>query len=215
MINVVLASRLSLLREGMKRILQRHEDIVVTGELKHVLDVLSDASLRNAGVLVAAANPAMSDAQDFLLELRREMPKLRIVLIVPLANVQDVVGLLRTGVHGLVSATSAASHLPAAIRAVSRGRPYIDEDTAKLVAVDPYSLGKDHTHRSLTHREHEIFMQLVIGQKVSAIAHELGISIKTVSTHKARLMQKMAITSRAQLIQYAVTNCMVDTGDAS
>lgn len=215
MISVVLASRLTVLREGMKRILQAQDDIVVIAELKHVIDVLSDKYLLNAGVLVAAANPAMSDALDFFLQLRRESPSLRIVLIAPMASVRDVVGILRTGVHGLVSASSAASHLPAAIRAVSGGRPYIDENAAKLVAVDPCNLGKDHTHRSLTQRELEIFMKLVVGQKVSAIAQELGISIKTVSTHKARLMEKMAMTTGSQLIQYAVANSLVDSEDFS
>lgn len=211
MIDVLLVSRLTVLREGMKRILQAQDDIMVIAELKHVFDVLADKRLLQANILVAAAIPAMGDAQDFFLQLRRENAKVRTVLIAPKAKVHELAGILRSGVHGLISASSAASHLPAAIRAVSRGRPYIDEDVARLLAADPDSLGKDHTHKSLTQRELEIFRRLVVGQKVSTIALELGISVKTVSTHKSRLMEKMAMTSESQLIQYAVANSLVDT----
>lgn len=212
MISVVIASRLTLLREGMKRILQAQDDIVVLAEVKHVLDVLSDERLLKADVLVAAASAAMRDGEDLFFQLRRRNHKLRVVLIAPTANVRDVVAILRTGVHGLLDSSSAANHLSAAIRVVSHGRQYIDEDAARLVASDLGSLGKDHTHKSLTQREFDIFRRLAHGQKVSAIAHELRISAKTVSTHKTRLMAKMAMTSRAQLIQYAVANSLVGTG---
>ena len=85
------------------------------------------------------------------------------------------------------------------------------EEVGRLVAADLNELGKDYTHRSLTRREFDIFKRLAAGEKVSEIAMQLGISVKTVSTHKSRLMQKMDIHSYSQLVQYAVANSLFDT----
>jgi DNA-binding NarL/FixJ family response regulator len=89
------------------------------------------------------------------------------------------------------------------------------EEVGRLVAADFGDIGKDYTHRSLSQREFEIFKHLAAGQKVSEIASELGISIKTVSTHKSRLMEKMGMHSHSQLIQYAVANSLFDTSRPS
>jgi DNA-binding NarL/FixJ family response regulator len=77
-----------------------------------------------------------------------------------------------------------------------------------MLVADLDEIKKDHTHKSLTHREMDIFLRLAAGKKISDIAAELGISAKTVSTHKARVMEKMGMSSSSQLIQYAIVNSL-------
>lgn len=210
-ITVVLVSGLSILREGMKRILLQQDDIEVVAEVSHVHEVPCNEALRLADVVVVVVNPTSSEGNDYLLSLRRENPSLRIIIITRSPTLHQILSILRAGVRGLLNASCAANHLPCAIRAVSSGKLYLQEEVSRLIATDLGELGRDHTHTALTPRELEVFMKLAAGHKVSEIGLALGINIKTVSTHKARLMEKMGFTTSSQIIQYAIVNDMFDT----
>lgn len=205
-IHVVLASSLTVLREGMKRILHPQYDIRVMAEVSHASEILSNENLLMADVLVVIAHPTNMGGTDCLERLRKANPSLKLIIIARSPSLHQILNMLRGGVRGLLDAGCAANQLPAAIRAVSSGRLYMHEEVGRLVAADLGEVSKDFTHRSLTQREFEIFEHLAVGDKVSEIATRLGISIKTVSTHKSRLMEKMGIRSHSQLIQYAVAN---------
>lgn len=205
MISVVLASRLALIREGMKRILQSEGDIRVVGEVLRAQDVVSNKETPDAEVVVVA-HPANLDGEDYLHFLQQQCPSLRVIIVANSPTLPHVLSALRKGARGILNACCSAEHLPAAIRAVSAGNIYMHEEVARMVVQDLGEIRKDHTHRSLTQRELQIFVKLATGLKVSAIALELGISIKTVSTHKARIMEKMGITTFSQLVQYAIAN---------
>jgi len=204
MIKVVIASNLPVLREGAKRILSQQMDIDVIAEVGHVREVLLDCTLLRADVLIVVADSSSVDGKECLLQLHQECPALRIMILLRFPTLQQIMSILRTGVSGLLSASSAASHLATAIRAISSGRLYLNDELTRLLIPDQSSLGKDYTHKSLTDRELEIFLKLAAGRKVSEIAVQLGISIKTVSTHKSRLMDKMNMTSYSQIVQYAL-----------
>lgn len=89
------------------------------------------------------------------------------------------------------------------------------ENVSNVVGSSLQGLTRDHTHTSLTGREMEIFLKLAIGLKGTEIASQLGISVKTVSTHKGRLMEKMGMRSFSQLVQYAIANGLFDPSDPS
>ncbi|RYE73353.1 MAG: response regulator transcription factor [Oxalobacteraceae bacterium] len=210
-ITVVLASKLTVLREGMKRILLPQDDIDVIAEVDHAREVLFNETFLQADVIVAVVDPIMNGGNDFLLLLPRQSPLLRVIIITRAPTVAQILAILRAGVRGVLDTSCAANNLPAAIRAVSSGRLYMHEEVSRLVAADISGFGKDHTHTALTQRELDVLMKLAAGHKVSEIAVELGISIKTVSTHKARLMEKMGFTTLSQVIQYAIANRLFDT----
>ncbi len=209
MIEVVLASQLTLLREGMKHVLGAHDDIRVIAEIGHVPDVPGDDRIR-PDVLYVVAHPSAGDVGDYLHRVSRLASSARVILITRSPSLHQVLAILRTGVRGLLNANCGASQLPAAIKAVAAGRLYLHEEVARLVAAGLGEVGKDHSHRSLSQRELDIFIRLASGQKVSEIASQLRISSKTVSTHKARMMEKMGMRSYSQLIQYAVANSLYD-----
>lgn len=209
MISVVLASRLNIIREGMKRIILQQEDMKVVAEVRHTKEVLAQEGAGDADVVVVA-HPSASGGNDYLAYLRQECPALRVIVVARSPTLPEILAALRMGVRGLLNSSCAVGHLPAAIRAVASGKIYLHDEISRLVAADLKEVWKDHTHKSLTAREFEIFMRLAVGCKVTEIATELAISVKTVSTHKARLMEKMRIVSTSQLIQYAIVNKMFD-----
>lgn len=209
MTSVVLASKLTVIREGMKRILSPCNDIQVVGEVNHTSEFFASERSPCAEVIVLAYPGAMV-SNDELMQLQKTCPELRVIIVVRFSTLHQVLSAFKMGVHGLLNASCAASHLPAAIRAVSSGKIYMHEQVSSLIVADLDEINKDHTHKSLTHREMEIFLRLAEGRKISDIASELGISVKTVSTHKARVMEKMGMTSSSQLIQYAIVNSLFD-----
>lgn len=207
MTSVVLVSRLSVIREGMKRILSQCNDIEIVGEANHASEYFTAESLPCAQVIVLAYPGAMLGT-DELLQLQKSCPELRVIIVVRFSTLYQVLSAFKMGVHGMLNASCAASHLPAAIRAVSSGKIYMHEQVSSLLVADLDEIKKDHTHKSLTQREMDIFLRLAAGKKISDIAAELGISVKTVSTHKARVMEKMGMSSSSQLIQYAIVNSL-------
>lgn len=215
MISVVLASELTVIREGMKRLLLPQADINIIAEVKHTRDLLSDEMLLEANVVLVIALTVPGSGSEYLSDLRQIYPSIRVIVVARALTLHQVSAILRMGVRGILYASGAASHLPAAIRSVSNGKLYLHEEVASMVASEYGELDKDHTHRSLTERQFAIFMKLAQGEKVSEIAIQLGISVKTVSTHKSRLMEKMGMSSHAEIIQYAVIHRLFDTGSPS
>lgn len=213
MISVVLVSNLPVLREGMKRILQHDEDIDVVAEIHAAKESLAGRQLL-ADVIVIAGHP-LAEGHDYLLNIRREFPSLQIVVVTRFPSPHQILSAVRVGVRGFMDACSAASHLADAIRAVASGRLYMHEAISRVLSANSGTLETDHAHSMLTPRELDIFMKLAAGMKVSEIAEQLGISIKTVSTHKTRLMEKMALTSSSQIVQYAIANRLFDRNGSS
>ncbi|MEW6760749.1 MAG: response regulator transcription factor [Pseudomonadota bacterium] len=214
MIKVVIASNLVVLREGAKRILSPQADIDVIAEVAHLQELSSNNALLCADVLIVIADTPSVDGNEHLSLLNQERPSLRVVILLRFPTLQQILSILRTGVRGLLSASSAASHLPTAVRAISSGRLYLNDELTRLLIPDHRDISKDYTHRSLTDRELEIFLKLAAGKKVSEIAAQLGISSKTVSTHKSRLMEKMHMTTFSQIVQYAIAYGLCDPSHA-
>lgn len=204
-IYVVLVSNLAVLREGMKRILLQCDDIGVIAELDNVDDLNGGELIQGRSLVVVMTHPGQG-GYTFLSRLNGREHPLRVIHIVRSPSLSEVLGLLRNGAHGVLDASCAANHLATAIRAVSTGRIYLHEEVARLVAGNLTELGKDRSHTSLTQRELEIFAKLASGQRVTEIADQLGISVKTVSTHKTRLMEKMNMATQSQLVQYAIAH---------
>jgi two-component system, NarL family, invasion response regulator UvrY len=204
MIKIVIVSNLAVLREGVKRILLPQEDIDVLAEFADIRELSSHNLLLQADVVIMIADMASANGSDYLLRLHQECPSLRVVMLLRYPTMQQILSILRAGVRGLLSASSAASQLPIAVRAISSGRLYLNDELTRMLIPDHSDIGKDFSHKSLTDREMEVFIKLTAGKKVSEIAAQLGISMKTVSTHKSRLMEKMNMSTFSQMVQYAL-----------
>ncbi len=140
--------------------------------------------------------------------MRDEAPRLRILVLTMHEEDQYAVRSIRAGAQGYLTKESAPSQLVSAIRRLAEGRPYISANVAEQLAMDVMpgggGEGDDEPHKHLSDREFEIFQLLVGGRSVSEIAAQLHLSVKTVSTHKTRILQKMRAQSVADLVKYAI-----------
>ena len=126
------------------------------------------------------------------------------------AEEQYAVNLLRAGASGYINKETASTQLVGAVRTAVQGRKYVSPTLAQVLAEGISGNGDEPLHGSLSQREFQIFCKLAGGQAVSQIADELHLSVKTVSTYRTRVLEKMGMKSNADLTYYAVKNGLID-----
>ena len=206
MIRIVIADDHTIMREGLKRILVDVEGIEVVGEAIDGFEVL--AMVRKAGfdlLLMDLSMPGRSGV-DLIRQIKDEAPKLPILVLTMHEEEQYAVRAIRAGASGYLTKESAGTQLVTAIRKVASGRPFISLEVAEQLAIDAMPARHELPHKYLSDREFEVFNLLVSGKSITEIAVLLHLSVKTVSTHKTRILQKMDSNSLAELVQYAIAH---------
>lgn len=206
MIRIVIADDHTLMREGLKRILEGHDEITVVDEAVDGFGVLS--LVRKGGfdlLLLDLSMPGRSGI-DLIRQIRSETSKLPILVLTMYEEEQYAVRSIRAGAQGYLTKESAGSQLVTAIKHVASGRPYISMEVAEQLALDIMTPEKELPHKQLSNREFEIFNLLASGKSITEIGAQLHLSVKTVSTHKSRILTKMGMHSLAEIVQYAVAH---------
>ncbi|GAB3472418.1 response regulator transcription factor [Massilia terrae] len=204
MTRVGLASSISLLREGMKRIISWHDDLTVAGEYTCFEELCFHEPSNGEEVLVIA-NPFGALNETILAAIRHRLPACQLIMIGHRDAMKHGLNGFASEVRGLLTNDCSPESLPDAIRTVAAGRVYVNESVSELFANDAKLLKTARHHANLTKREFEILAQLCQGKKCTNIGAELGISVKTVSTYKARILEKIGMSSVPELIQYAMS----------
>jgi DNA-binding NarL/FixJ family response regulator len=210
MIRVLLADDLAIVRSGVKQLLQIAGDIEVTAEAINGAQVLQALRAEQFDlILLDMGMPGISGV-DLIARIRRHDVTVPILVLSMLNEAQAVRRAFSSGANGYVTKDNEPEVLLAAIRKTAAGHRFIDP-----LLVDEMVFGKADSdtqpaHELLSDREFHIFRLLAHGKSVNDIADELAISNKTVSTHKARLMQKMNFSSNAELVRYGVQHGLVE-----
>jgi DNA-binding NarL/FixJ family response regulator len=204
MTRVVLADDHAIVREGIKRILDGQEGIEVAGEATNGHEVLERVRAGGFDILVLDLSMPGKNGIELIKQVKDESPKLRILVLTMHEEDQYAVRAIRAGASGYLTKESAPGQLVSAIRRLAEGRLYISPNVAEQLALDVQPRGDEAPHRHLSDREFEVFQFLVGGRSVSEIAAQLHLSVKTVSTHKTRILQKMSAASVADLVRYAI-----------
>jgi len=210
---VVIADDHAIVREGLEQILAGTEFTVV-GEASDGQETLERCRDTDFDVLVLDLSMPKRNGLDLIKQIRTEKPKLRILVLSMHEEKQYAIRAIRAGASGYLTKESASAQLLAAMRKVAAGGAYISAAVAEQLALDamPNAAGGP-PHKLLSNREYQVFQLLVGGRSVSDIADRLNLSIKTISTHKARLLEKMGMTSTAELVHYAVRHHLVEPPD--
>ena len=206
MIRIVIADDHTLMREGLKRILESTDDIEVVGEATDGFEVL--AHVRKGGfdlLLLDLSMPGRSGI-DLIRQIRTESPKLPVLVLTMYEEEQYAIRSIRAGAQGYLTKESAGTQLVHAIRKVASGKPYISMEVAEQLALDIMTPEKPLPHSQLSNREFEIFNLLAQGKTVTDIGQQLHLSVKTVSTHKSRILNKMGMHSISEIVRYAVAH---------
>jgi DNA-binding NarL/FixJ family response regulator len=206
MIRILVVDDHAIVREGLKQILSDVKDMAVLAEAANGQEALESIRRRSFDVILMDISMPGRSGLEILKEIRNEQPKLPVLILSMHPEEQYAVRSLRAGAAGYLNKSSAPDELIGAIRKVSAGRKYVSPSVAEKLALE---LGTDpgkSPHELLSDREYQVMMMLASGKSVSEIAQELCLSVKTISTYRSRIMDKMNMKKNAELTLYAVQN---------
>ena len=214
MIRIVVADDHTIVREGLKQVLTAASDLSVVGEAQNGHEVLQRVRELEFDVLLLDLSMPGKSGIELIKQVRAEKPKLRIMVLSMHQEPQYAVRAIRAGASGYLTKESASAQLVSAIRKVAAGGAFITDAVAEQLALGAMPQTEGLPHSALSDREFHVFQLLVSGKAVSEIAQGLNLSVKTVSTHKARIMQKMNMSNPAELIRYALHHRLIDDPDS-
>jgi two-component system invasion response regulator UvrY len=210
MTRVLIADDHALVRAGLRQYLQqngRFASIAEASSGSQTLDMLRGARF---DLLILDINMPDRGGLDILKHVRASYPETRVLVLSAYPERQYAVNVLKAGASGYLSKESAPDELMKAVNQVMAGKRYVSSSLAELLVSE---LDTDHDkplHAGLSEREFQIFCKLASGQSVSEIANELSLSVKTVSTYRTRVLEKMSFKSNADITSYALRNGLMN-----
>lgn len=205
-LRVIIVDDHQLVRTGLKQMIGSQSDLVVVAECRtgrEVLDALRSEPCRV--LLLDLSLPDMSGL-DVLKQVRTQFPEVAVLVVSGYPETQFGLNVLRAGASGFISKGAGEADLLRAIRMVARGNRYVGPELADLLVSGLNGTGNEPQHTVLSEREFQIFCKLAAGVTVTEIAQKLFLSVKTVSTYRTRILEKMGMRSNADITSYAIKN---------
>ncbi len=209
MIHVLIADDHPVVRRGFRQILSETHDIVVDAEASSGPEVLSLLNSKAFDVLVLDINLGITNGLELLADIRKQWPRLPVIILTISPESHYAIRAVRTGASGFLTKELAPERLIDAVRKVAVGGRYLTPSVAEQLAAHVAQGEPDAPHRLLSNRELQVLQLLGSGKTVSEIARGLNLSVKTISTHRARLLAKMGMKTTAELTHYAVKSGLV------
>jgi two-component system invasion response regulator UvrY len=209
-IRIVLVDDHAVVRAGFKQLIDTTEDLEVAGEAGTAADALALISSRPCDVMLLDISLPDASVLDTVAALRRRQSELPILIVSMHPEEQYAVNLLRAGASGFFSKAGGADELLEAIRTVAAGRKYVSASLAEALALAATGDAPVPAHRQLSNREFQIFVQLAAGKTVTDIADEMCLSVKTISTYRSRIFEKMDFSRNADLTAYALRHNLMN-----
>ena len=209
MIRVMIADDHPMLRRGIKDILEEEADMEVVAEASNSQELLQRVEKIDCDVVLLDIGMPGRDGLDTLAYLRRTYPKLPVLILSVYPEDQFGPRVLKSGAAGYMNKETACDQLVNAIRKVCMGGKYVSPALAEKIAADLAADNSLAPHEKLSDREYQVMRLLASGKTVGQVARELCLSEKTISTHRARILEKMEMKTNAQLTYYAISNDLV------
>lgn len=208
-IKVLLADDHTVVRQGLKLILSETPDIVASGEAENGHEVLEKIRKNHFDVVVLDAAMPGKNGLETLKQMIIDQPRLPVLILTMYPEERLAARFLKAGASGFLTKVSASDQLVKAIKTVYRGEKFITPNLAQKLALD--FLGSEKPlHELLSDREYQVMGMIGSGKTMTEIANELQLSIKTVSTHRTHILEKLKLDNNAQLIRYAIENQLLD-----
>ena len=209
MIRLLIADDHPVVREGLRRIVQDVPGLKVVDEVATGDELLARLPRSPADVVLLDVTMPGSGFLDVLQRLRSEHPSVAVLVLSVHPEDQYAVRALRAGASGYLTKDHSPEELTAAIHRVHRGHKYVSPQLAERLAADLTAGARDIRHEVLSDREYEVLCLLGSGRTVKEIAGSMQLSPKTVSTYRARVLEKMHATSNADLVRYAALHGLI------
>ena len=210
MLNVGIVDDHAIVRSGLRQFLSEHVDLRVVGEAANGREAID--LIRNAEVDVLLMDLAMpgQSGLDALAMLRAKAPKMGILILSGYPEEHYAISMIRQGASGYLNKECDPKEIVEAIRTIALGRRYVTPGVAELLAQQLNRKDDAPVHEQLSEREFQVFLKLARGETAGDIAKSLSLSVKTVSTYRTRLMEKMGLASNSDLTYYALKNRLID-----
>lgn len=209
MIKILVADDHAIVREGLKQIVADTADMVVAGEAVDGQEVLERVRREDWDVILLDLSMPGRGGIDTLKDLKLEKPKLPVLVLSMYPEEQYAIRALKAGAAGYLTKESAPEELIEAIRKVSRGGKYISASLAESLASHVGTGSEKPPQETLSDREYQVMLMIASGKTVTEIANELSLSVKTISTNRARALRKMGMKTNAELTYYAIKHGLV------
>jgi two-component system invasion response regulator UvrY len=209
-IKIIIADDHTIVREGLKQILNETQDIVVADEAGNGRELLKKLREGHYDAVVLDISMPGLNGLDALKQIKSIEPDLPVLILSMHPEEQYAVRVLRAGASGYITKESASDELIHAVRIIVKGRKYISQTVAEKLVLELSADKEKLLHEALSDREYQVLCLIASGKTVTEIAGDLFLSVKTISTYRTRILQKMHMNNNAQLTQYAVQNGLID-----
>ncbi len=204
MIKVLIADDHPIVRRGVREVLSEAGDVLVGGEAESAPEVRQRVLEERWDVIVLDISLRGGNGLELIPEIRRERPEVGILVLTVYSEPQYAVRAIRAGAAGFLTKEAIGDKLIDAVRKIAGGGRYITPDVAETLASTLAGETAGQPHERLSDRELQILTMIGSGKTVSQIASELHLSVKTISTHRTRILKKMGMKTNAELTHYAV-----------
>jgi two-component system invasion response regulator UvrY len=205
-IRVIIADDHPVVREGLVRIISSTPDIIVAGEAENGAELLEKIRKRDLDVVVLDVDMPQKNGWEVMVHLNAEYPKLPIIILSGFSENDYAVQFFKAGASGFLNKMKAKEEIAEAIRKVARGGKYINPNIAEKLALSLNKNSENPPHETLSTREFQVFFMIASGKSVKEISEELSLSVPTISSYRARMLEKMTLETNAQIINYAFRN---------
>ncbi len=209
-IRILIADDHAIVRHGLRQILSDSEDMVVSGEAKSGVQALQMARQGEWDVVLMDVSMPDKNGIDTLKQLKKEYPKLPVLMLSMHPEEQYAIRALKAGASGYLTKQSAPELLVTAIRQVANGKKYVSPSLAEELANAITEDSDRPPHEKLSDREYQTLVMISSGKTLTQIAEELKLSVKTVSVYRARLLEKMKLKNNAELTHYGLKRGLVE-----
>lgn len=204
MIKVLIADDHPVVRRGVREVLSEAGDVLVGGEAESAPEVRQRVLEERWDVIVLDISLRGGNGLELIPEIRRERPETGILVLTVYSEPQYAVRAIRAGAAGFLTKEAIGDKLIDAVRKIASGGRYITPDVAETLASLLAGETSGHPHERLSDRELQVLTMIGSGKTVSQIAEELHLSVKTISTHRTRILKKMGMKTNAELTHYVV-----------
>jgi two-component system invasion response regulator UvrY len=210
MLKILIVDDHAIVRRGIKDILAEKFTAVEFGEADSALHVLDLARKQKWDVVILDITLPGRSGLDVLKDIKHECPKLPVLILGIHSEDQFATRTLRAGAAGYLTKENASEELVKAVEKILGGGRYVSSAFAERLIATLATHSEKLLHESLSDREYQVMYMIASGKAVKEIAMELSLSAKTISTYRARILEKMKMQNNAELIHYAISNHLVD-----
>lgn len=210
MIQIGIVDDHAIVRTGLRQFLSEYVDLRVAGEAASGADAIDLVRNTELDVLLLDLSMPGQSGLDVLAMIRAKAPDLAILVLSAYPEEHYAINLMRRGASGYLNKECDPQDIVKAIRAVARGRRYVSPAVAELLAQQLEQGDGGPVHELLSEREFQVFLCLARGQTVGEVAESLSLSVKTISTYRTRLTEKMGLHSNSDLTYYALKSGLID-----